>query len=191
MSEERSTIMHFKRILILGAMLFILTYQSIAFSQALDERLEVLQPMLNKKWVGMLKAPDGSKEFKIIREYKSVWEGSVIKCKKTNYDLNNFGEGYFYWDDIVKKIAYFFIENGGVFLKGYVTIEKNVITIEGMMTWPQQHNPSVKQSFDFKNTFELIEDGKMIDRWFQNAFGPWRPGHVIEFKLTNKESEKD
>jgi hypothetical protein len=21
----------------------------------------------------------------------------------------------------------------------------------------------------------------MIDRWFQNAFGPWRPGHVIEF----------
>jgi hypothetical protein len=143
--------------------------------------------MLNNKWAGMLKAPDGSREFKVIREYKSVWEGNVIKCTKTNYELDNFGEGYFYWDDVVKKIAYFFIENKAVFLKGYVTIEENVITVEGKMTWPQQPNPSVKQSFDFKNTFEFTVDGKMIDSWFQNAFGSWRSGHVIEFAVEKSE----
>jgi len=26
----------------------------------------------------------------------------------------------------------------------------------------------------------------MTDRWFQNAFGPWRPGHVITFKAAMK-----
>jgi hypothetical protein len=24
----------------------------------------------------------------------------------------------------------------------------------------------------------------MVDKWFQNAFGPWRPGHVVNFKAS-------
>jgi len=149
--------------------------------QTLDERLSPLKPFLNKTWTGKLKSPDGTKELKVIRTFEVLNKGNVIKCIKSNKELDNYGEGFFYWNDIEKKIAFFFIESGGIFQTGFITIENNIITIEGTMTWPTQMNPQVKQSYDFRNTFEFTSDGKMIDKWFMNAFGPWRPGHVIEF----------
>jgi hypothetical protein len=48
------------------------------------------------------------------------------------------------------------------------------VTVQGKVVFPDR-------TFDYKNTFEFMPDGKMIDRWFQNAFGPWQPGHVVEF----------
>jgi len=155
-------------------------------SKSLDSNLKVLKPFLNKHWIGMLKSPDGSREFKVIRKYESILDGKVIKSIKENEELKNYGEGYFYWDDLKKKIAFFFIENSRVFLIGEVTIKENMIIINGKLTWPEKQRPPVNQSFEFKNTFELTEDGKMIDRWFHNAFGQWRSGHVIEFCPGNK-----
>lgn len=149
--------------------------------QTLSEKLDPLKPFLNKPWKGILKSPDGKDELIVNRTFEIVKNGNVIKCTKINKELDSFGEGFFYWNDIEKKIAFFFIESKGVFQIGFVTVENNIVTIEGTMTWPQQLNPNVKQSYDFKNTFEFTSDGKMIDKWFQNAFGPWQPGHVIEF----------
>jgi len=59
-------------------------------------------------------------------------------------------------------------------LGGYVVFEQGVLTVQGVITFPDR-------TFEYGNTFEFTLEGKMIDRWFQNAFGPWRPGHVIEF----------
>lgn len=149
--------------------------------QDLNENLSILKPFLNKSWEGKLKAPDGSAEFKVVRNYQIILNGNAIKCTKSNIDLKNEGEGYFYWDDISKKVACFFIENGGVFYTGFVSNENNTIIIEGKISFPTQANPRIKQSFEFKNTFDFPGENKMTDCWFQNAFGPWRPGHTIEF----------
>jgi len=159
---------------------FFISFNGNLISQELNQNLQILKPLLNKTWEGKLKAPDGSAEFSVIRTFELMGKGNIIKCTSTNHDLGGYGEGYFYWDDIEKKIAFFFIESSGVFEKGYVTVEDNIITIEGKMTWPTQVNPQVKQSYNFKNTFEIISDTLMIDRWFMDAFGPWRAGHVIE-----------
>jgi hypothetical protein len=45
--------------------------------------------------------------------------------------------------------------------------------IAGQISFPER-------TFEFRNTFEFAAGGKMTDRWFQNAFGSWRAGHVIE-----------
>ncbi len=152
-------------------------------AKSLDSHFTILKPFLNKHWVGTLKSPDGSKEFRVNRRYESILNGKAIKCVKENADLNNYGEGYFYWNDLKKKISFLFIENNGVFLTGEVEVEKNTITIKGRITWPEKKPPPFQQSFEFKNTFEFIQDGKMIDRWSHNAFGQWRPGHMIEFRV--------
>ena len=149
--------------------------------------LGMLEPLLNKTWVGMLKAPDGSSEFEVIRRFEAVWDGSVIKYSKTIRALNNSAEGYIYWDDVAKKTAFFFIESSGTFLSGYISADHNLITFEGKMTWPRA-NPQGKQVYDFRNTFEIISVSEMVDKWFHNAFGPWRPGHTIIFKAEEKPS---
>ncbi len=169
--------MYFKKIIFVTIIL-----SSVLFSQTISETLNALEPFLGKTWTGKLKALDGSAELEVIRNYEMIFQGNVIKISKVNYELNNFGEGYFYWNDIKKQIAFFFIENKGVFCEGFVKAENNIITIEGTMTWPKQMNPDIKQSYDFRNTFEFTDDDKMIDRWYQNAFGPWQEGHVIMFE---------
>jgi len=149
--------------------------------QDIDEKLASLKPFLNKTWIGEFKSPDGIVIAVTIRTFEAIADGRIIKLTTRNEGIESWGEGFFYWDDIAKKIAYFFIESNGVFLTGFVTAEGNIITIEGTMTWPQQKDPNIKQSYDFRNSFEFTSDGKMVDRWYMNAFGPWRYGHVIEF----------
>jgi len=178
--------MRAKRIPILLLMLTVIGYYTPVSGQDIDQRLTSLKPFLYNKWIGELKSPGGDVVSVATRTFEALPDGRVIKLTKKNEGKESWGEGFFYWDDISKRIAYFFIESNGVFLKGFVSAEENIITIEGIMTWPEQKDPNVKQSYDFKNSFEFTSDGKMIDRWYMNAFGPWRPGHVIEFNAKDQ-----
>jgi hypothetical protein len=157
---------------------------SVRAELAPDPKLALLAPLINEEWTGMMKAPDESAEWKVECRYEAVWNGKVIKYTRTIPTQNSVEEGYIYWDDIAKKMAFFTIYSSAVFASGFVSVEKNIITFEGKMTWPAPPpNPGIKQSYDFRNTFEMKSATEMVDRWFQNAFGPWRPGHVIEFHL--------
>lgn len=161
-------------------MLF-LVFESLGYCQTVNENLKILEPLLNKKWVGELKSPDGSASFKTSHEFTLIGNGSVVKYTGIILGLNNISEGYFYWDRDEKKVALFIIDGKGVYRNGFVSIEEGLITTKGVVNFPER-------KFDYKNTFEITADGKMIDRWFQNAFGPWRPGHVVE--LTVEKTQK-
>jgi hypothetical protein len=169
---------------ILGlALAVILACPLLGKGQALDPKLAALEPLLNKEWTGRMKAPDGSAEWEVLLRYEAVWGGRVVKYARMAPAQNSSEEGFLYWDDIAKKIAIFAVHSSAVFSTGFVSAEKNGLTFEGRMTWPAAPpNPGVKQSYDFKNTFEFLSATELVDKWFQNAFGPWRPGHVISFQ---------
>jgi len=161
----------------MAILVFIFLLNFCTNAQNLDPNLKILAPLLGKSWVGDLKAPDGSTTWKTTCEFKALWDGTVVKYTGSTSQMNSFAEGYFYWDRAEQKVAVLIINNKGIYQKGFVMLEDSVITIKGAISFPER-------TFEFKNTFEFIADGKMIDRWFQNAFGPWRPGHVIEFTET-------
>jgi len=160
--------------LMLGALM---TFQFSASGQTLSENLKVLEPLLSEKWIGDMKSPDGQQTFKVTLSYLPIWGGEVIKYARSNPDRNTYQEGYFYWDINEKKIIFLSVSNKGGAMKADVTIEDGIITLRGSATINNK-------SFDYKNTFEFTSDGKMIDRWFQNASGTWQSGHVIEFIKT-------
>jgi len=161
-------------------------FAAVSATPEIDARLEPLRPLLGKTWRGSLASPDGTHSYVVVRRFEPVAGGKVIKITKENPDLGGRGEGFLYWDDVTKRIRLFFIEESGVFLEGSVTSDGKVITFEGTMTWPNPPpNPAVKQRYEFRNTFEMRSDTTMLDSWFQDAFGPWRPGHVIEFAATS------
>lgn len=158
-----------------------------AGAPALDPRMSALEPLLRKEWKGMMKAPDGSAGWEVVCHFESVGAGLLVKFDRRSTGRNDFEEGYFYWDDLAKKIALFAVHSGGSFRTGFVTAENNVLTMAGRMAWPSAPpNPQVKQAYDFRNTFSFSPSGEMTDLWFQNAFGPWRPGHEIVFKASVK-----
>jgi len=172
--------MRINRIMVAG--IYILSILSLTvYSQPLDQNLKSLEPFLNIKWAGILRAPNGS-ESKIILAFESLAEGKIVKFRRDNIERMVFAEGYFYWNDIEKKIAYFSIGTGGNVAEGFVKVEANVLIIEGKAILQKPLPlPSGKQSFEFRNEFEYTADGKLIDRYFQNATGTMHPGHVIEF----------
>ena len=183
--------MHFGKIFFLWILLTIAVSQSQAHAGGLDENLIIIEPLLNKKWVGEIKAPDGSAAWETVCQYQAVWSGKVVKFTRTTLERESFEEGFIYWDDIAKKPAFFSIHSKAIFSSGFVVADKNVITFEGKMTWPAPpSNPNIKQSYDFRQTFEFISSTEMVDKWFQNAFGPWRPGHEVNFKASPLDASK-
>lgn len=151
-----------------------LAFQFSTSGQTSNENLKILEPLLCEKWIGDMKSPDGTQTFKVSLSYEMIWNGEAVKYSRSNPERNTFTEGYFYWDVEEKKIVFLSVSNKGRSSKGYVSIEERKITIQGSATIQNR-------AFDYKNTFEFTSDGKMIDRWFQNASGTWQPGHVIEF----------
>jgi hypothetical protein len=157
--------------------------------QAIDPRLASLEPLLNREWRGMMKAPDGGAEWEVVCTYEAVWDGKAVKYARTSAEQKSFEEGTIYWDDPAGRIAFFSIHSSGAFSSGSVSREKDLIVFEGRMTMPARPpSADIKQSFDFRNTFEVTSEAEMVDRWFQNAFGPWRPGHVISFKARKNQA---
>jgi hypothetical protein len=164
---------------------FVLTIVPVAFpiasgirnpaaGQTLSDHLKILEPLVNRHWVGEMKSPDGSRMFKTDQKFQVVWDGSVVKYTGSIPEIDSFSEGYFYWDLKAQKVAVFILSSRGIVRQGTVSVENGVVTVQGKVVFPER-------TFDYKNTFEFTPDGKMIDRWFQNAFGPWQPGHVVEF----------
>ena len=142
--------------------------------QELSEELKILEPLVNKKWSGELKTPDGKMALNTTRTFTSIGDGTIVKYESTTPELNSHSEGFFYYDRSEKKVAVLTVTNRkGIYQKGYVSIEDGILTIQGQISFPER-------TFDYRNTFEFLADDKVVDRWFQNAFGDWNPGHVIE-----------
>jgi hypothetical protein len=176
---------------ILPAIFAFLALPAAIFSQGPDEHLMALKPLTGRTWEGQMNAPNGSLVSSVILTFEYQTGNNVIRYTRSNPKLKSSGEGFIYWDDIQKKTAFFFIEKSGVFQTGFITAGKGIFTFEGKMAWPSQKLQGVKQVYDFRNTFELVPGNSLVDRFYQNAFGHWRDGHVIAFSAKNDEPESN
>jgi hypothetical protein len=155
-----------------------LLFNFSAFCQQMSDGLKFLEPLTGKSWVADSKAPDGRSSTKVNRRYYSLWNGVAVGFEAANAELKYFEEGYFYLDDETNKVMFFSVSSRGGAMKGEVSEEDGKIAINGKTTIRNK-------TFDYKNTIEFFSDDKMIDRWFQNASGSWKPGHIIEFRKTD------
>lgn len=168
---------------LLAVVLLLAAVSPTVMAQTLDPRMSALEPLLHKEWRGMMKALDGGPDIEIVLRFEAVGAGLLVKYERKSTSRGGLTEGFFYWDDLAKKIACFSVHSGGSFRTGSVKAESGVLTIEGRMAWPSApQDPQVKPAYDFRDTFSFASESKMTDRWFQNAFGPWRPGHEIVFE---------
>lgn len=151
-----------------------------AYAEARDlpGNLSILAPLVGKTWTGRMTSPDGRQSWATERRFEVLWDGSAVRFVSSTPEIGASAEGFFYWDREAEKVAVLVVNSRGIHQSGTVTAKDGAITIEGRIVFPER-------AFGYRNTFTPAEDGKLVDRWFQNAFGDWRPGHVIE--LTAKE----
>ena len=144
-------------------------------AQALQDNLGFLAPLVGGAWEGQMRLPpDGKKTAAVSLRFELMWDGAAVKYARSVPDLKFAQEGYVYWDADAKKACLFALDSRGGARTGDVALVEGQVTFTGRMAMQGK-------TFDYKNTFAIGSDGKLTDRWFQNAFGPWQPGHVIEF----------
>jgi len=140
----------------------LLSFSSI-YGQELDEHLRLLAPLANKKWEGeMPRFGEGTKREVM---WNVIWNRKAIKQTTEVKMLNSISETYFYWDSDKQEIGVFSITSNGNFFHGYITF--------------------LNEMLEFRNTFELNEKGKLVDKWFTFRSGEWKLGHT--FELSKKE----
>ena len=154
----------------------LLSFSSI-YGQKLDEHLKLLTPLTNQNWEGkMARFGDGAK--RQVR-WEVIWNGKAIKQITEIKKINFITKAYFYWDFDKEEIGIFSLSSNGNFLHGHVKEDKGKIFMYGIATYP---GANIK----FRNTFELTENGKLIDKWFSFRDGEWKPGHTFELSGTKE-----
>ena len=151
--------------------LFTLSFSSI-YGQELDEKLKLLEPFINKKWEA--KEPRFGEEAKMEMRFEIIENGKVIKRTDTLKVINATSVYFYYWDFDKQEIGVFGIHSNGNFAHGHVKKEDGKILIYGYGTFPY-----IK--LEFRNTYELTEDGKFFDKFFRFEDGEWKSGHSRVF----------
>ena len=151
--------------------LITLSFSSIN-GQELDEKLELLKPFIDKKWEA--KESRFGEEAKIERRFEIIEDGKAIKRTDTFKVINATSVYLYYWDFDKQEIGVFGIHNNGNFVHGHVKEEESEILFYGYGTFPDM-------KLEFRNTYELAEDGKFFDKYYRFEEGEWKPGHSWVF----------
>jgi len=140
-----------------------------------DEHLVLLKPLTNK--TSQAEMPQLGEGVMRQCRWDVIWEGKAVKQTTEIIKINFVTEAYFFWDSDKQEIGLFSISSNGNFLHGYVKEENGKILMYGYATFPDD-------KIEFKNSFELTEEGKLLDQWFRFQDGEWKPGH--SFVLSEK-----
>lgn len=154
-------------------MILLITF-SYAFGQdeiKLREELKILQPLTGKSWVSVMTDPSGQKTLHLSQYYEPMYSGKVLKsyreCKELNYQSN----GFIYYNPDTKEIEELQLSSNGNMSKGNVKEEDGKLLFYGYTIFPDSKR-------EFRNTYEITPDGKIIDKYFSIDNGKWKAGHA-------------
>ena len=153
------------------SILMTLSFLSI-YGQELDENLMLLEPFIHQKWEA--KEPRFGEEAKIDRKFEIIEDGKAIKRTESFKVINATAEYFYYWDFEKQEIGVFGIHNNGNYVHGHVKEEDGKILIYGYGTFPDK-------KLEFRNTYELSEDGRFFDKYYRFEDNEWKSGHSWVF----------
>jgi hypothetical protein len=154
--------------------LLIFSFISI-YGQELDDKLKLLEPFINTRWEA--KEPRFGDEGKIEMNFEIIENGKVIKRTDTIKAINSTSVYLYFWDFNKQEIGVFGIHNNGNFVNGHVKEEED----GKIMVYGHGIFPNLK--LEFRNTYELSDDGKFTDNYFRYEDGKWKPGHSRVYYL--------
>jgi len=155
--------------------LFALSFTSI-FGQELDENLKLLKPFIHKEWEA--KEPRFGEDSKIERRHEIIEDGKAIKRTDIFKVIAATSVYIFYWDFEKQEIGVFGIHNNGNFVHGHAKEEEGKILIYGYGSFPDK-------KLEFRNTYEFMEDGTFLDKYYRFEDNEWKSGHSRVFYEKN------
>ena len=145
--------------------------------QGLVDALAPFEPLLGTSWTGRFvsqPAPPGDHSV----EWRTILSGQAVQWSKRVEALDFAMETFFYWNAELDAVAFLQLTNRGVVGEGVVAFEGALIALEGVVQQPT--GPT-----EFRQTFELLPDGTLEDRYYRRVGDGWHPEHVIVYQSSS------
>ena len=146
-----------------------------AVSQELVGPLAPFGPLVGTSWIGRFRSSPAP-PFDHLIEWQAILDGQAVQWTKRVEAVDFAMETYFYWDAELGAVAFAQLTSNGIHGKGVVEFEDGLIALVGvaMQTWAV---------VEFRQTFEILSDGTLEDRYYSRAGVDWSPEHVITYSL--------
>ncbi len=148
----------------------------IVVSQELVEPLAAFEPLVGTSWIGRFTSSPAP-PFDHLIEWKAILGGHVVQWSKRVEALDFAMETFFYWDKELDSVAFTQLAGNGFHSRGVVEFENGLIALVGvvMQAWGIA---------EFRQTFEIMPDGTLEDRYYSRAGTDWSPEHVIVYQMS-------
>jgi len=110
-----------------------------------------------------------------VIEWAAILDGHVVQWSKRVDTLGFAMETFFYWDRAQEVIAFTQLTNRGIHGAGSVIIEDSVVALEG-------YTLQTGGKTTFRQTFQIMVDGTLEDRYYTLGDAGWVPQHVIVYE---------
>jgi hypothetical protein len=161
------------------ALIVFVAAATVAVGGQLITPLAAFESLAGTSWIGRFTsspAPPFDHEIK----WTVILDGQVVRWTKQVEALAFSMETFFYWDKDLDAIAFMQLGSNGIHSKGVVELDNEAITLVGvaMQTWG---------TAEFKQTFEVMADGTLEDRYYSRSETGWSPEHVIVYRMSPAE----
>ncbi|MCK5079732.1 MAG: hypothetical protein KAR09_07290 [Bacteroidales bacterium] len=141
---------------------------------AQNNSIDIFKPLTGKNWEGhFVNSEDSIYTHHIKWEYMPGFK--AVKETKSVPDLGFEMETFYYFDWEKNHISYLSLVNKDMISTGYVIIENSNIILEGQTFFEGG-------SSEFKKSFELNDNGILVDKFYRKKEGSWVRGHLIEYE---------
>jgi len=142
--------------------------------QGLIEELAGFELLVSTSWIGrFVSTPAPPIDHEI--EWKVILGGHVLQWSKRVDAVNFAMETFIYWDREQEALAFTQLTNRGVHAKGIIIIDDSVIALEG-------YTMQVGVKIGFRQTFRIMPDGTLEDRYYSWGTASWVAEHVIVYE---------
>jgi hypothetical protein len=105
-----------------------------------------------------------------LRRFEPMHGGRILKYYGECRELNSQTDGYYYYDPEKEEIAFLWLTSNGNVTIGNVKEEEGRILMYGHVIFPDR-------TLEFRNTNQIMPDGKVVDKYFRFENGEWLAGH--------------
>jgi hypothetical protein len=163
--------------LIVSGCVFVLLSMLFQFSHVqageLDEHLQVLEPLLDKKWVGGFVGAE-SPDIELVLSFEKILDGRAVKYVREADAVDFSSLTHFFWNPSREEISFFSLNNKGIVGEGVVHVADGGIILIG-----KSHRPD--KTTEFKTILEIDPSGTLSDTFQRMEDGKWVQGHLQEF----------
>jgi len=173
--------MHRVRVSVAVVAMAVVTLTALCAAQTPIDELTIFEPFVGTSWIGRFQDRTVIQADHLI-DWTTLLDGQAVRWSKRVEELGFTMETTFSWDREREAIAFTQLASNGNHGEGTAAAEGCLLVLVGV-------SRQASGALEFRQTFEIMDDGALEDRYYRRAGDGWSPSHVIVYHRLQETEE--